>query len=114
MGFRDRVAVTIRKGEVYTPKSTRDTCRTLIYAPNTEEINGIMKVFSDMNGLTFGEDVVGYSSLFFLYLTHRQSNGILQGCLRSLQRIDSVLCDGRVLREHYRCAGVPHLGKQHL
>ena len=66
MGFRDRVAVTIRKGEVYTPKSTRDTCRTLIYAPNTEEINGIMKVFSDMNGLTFGEDVVGYSISFYL------------------------------------------------
>ena len=82
---------------MYTPKSTRDTCRTLIYAPNTEEINGIMKVFSDMNGLTFGEDVVGFSISFYLYLTHRQSDGVLQGCLRPLQRIDSVFRDGRVL-----------------
>lgn len=99
---------------MYTPTSTRDTCRTLIYAPNTEEINGIMKVFSDMNGLTFGEDVVGYSISFYLYLTHRKSNGVLQGCLRPLQRIDSVFCDGRVLREYHIRTGVPHLGKQHL
>ena len=91
------VSVTIRKGEVYTPTSTRDTCRTLIYAPNTEEINGIMKVFSEMNGLTFGEDVVGYSISFYLSLTHRQSNGLLQGYLRPLRRIDSVFCHGSVL-----------------
>lgn len=51
-----------RKGHAFTPSSKRDTCRTLVYAPNTDRINNIMNIFAEMNGLTMDVDIIGVSS----------------------------------------------------
>ena len=45
---------------LYTPRKTQEECQTLVYTPNTEPYNSIMKIVAEQNDLVFGDDIVGY------------------------------------------------------
>ena len=44
----------------------REKCLTLLYGPISDKNDAIMKKLAELNGLTFGEDIVGVST----YLRH--------------------------------------------
>ena len=81
-------------GSEYTPVYDRENCLTLLYGPKSEKIDAIMKTLAELNGLTFGEDIVGVS----MYLEHCAYLKIIRRSM-SLESIRLMILMFRLLLE---------------
>ena len=52
---------------LYSPRKRQEECQTLVYTPNVEPYNSIMKIVAEQNDLVFGDDIVGYGRLLVMW-----------------------------------------------